>query len=56
MCHEWFIRRNRRRAEDEERVDEELRYLLDEREVSEPPLTVVENEPEERAEKERVEV
>ena len=40
MCHEW-MRRERRR---EERIDEELRYLLDEREHSEPPTTVVEHE------------
>ena len=53
MCHEWFTRRSRRREEDE-RFDEELRYLLDERDVSDPPLTVVENEPEETAEQERV--
>jgi hypothetical protein len=54
MCHEWFMRRKMRRDQ-EERFDEELRYLLDEREVSEPPLTVVEHEPEEPAESERVE-
>jgi hypothetical protein len=53
MCHEWFMRRERRR--EEERFDEELRYLLDEREVSEPPRTVVEHEPEEPAEPERLE-
>ena len=55
MCHEYFIRRARKRRE-EDRFDEELRYLLDEREVSEPPLTVVEQEPqEEGTEEERVE-
>jgi hypothetical protein len=27
MCHDWWMRRERRR---EERFDEELRYLLDE--------------------------
>jgi hypothetical protein len=55
MCHEFFIRRARKRSEDE-RFDEELRYLLDERELSEPPLTVVEHEPaEEPDETERVE-
>ena len=54
MCHEFFIRRARKR--EDERFDEELRYLLDEREVSEPPVTVVEHEPaEEPAEEERVE-
>jgi len=55
MCHEFFVRRARKRQEDE-RFEEELRYLLDEREVSEPPLTVVEEEPAEEAdETERVE-
>jgi hypothetical protein len=39
MCHERWTRRERRR---EERFDEELRYLLDERELSEPPAPVVE--------------
>ncbi len=53
MCHKWFARRERWR---EERFDEELRYLLDEREVSEPPATVVEHkDDEEPAEPERVE-
>ena len=46
MCHEWFMRRERRR---EERFDEELRYLLDERELSEPPATVVKHEVDEPA-------
>jgi hypothetical protein len=41
MCHDWWMRRERRR---EERFDEELRYLLDEREHSEPPAPVVEYE------------
>jgi hypothetical protein len=51
MCHDGWMRRERRR---EERIDEELRYLLDERERSEPPATVVEHEPEmEPAEPER---
>ena len=44
MCHEWFERRERRR---EERLDEELRYLLDETERREPPAPVMEREPEE---------
>jgi len=44
MCHDWFLRRDRRR---DERFDEELRYLLDEREESEPPTPVVEHDPEE---------
>jgi hypothetical protein len=41
MCHDWWSRRERRR---EERFDEELRYLLDEQERSEPPMPVVEHE------------
>src|SRR5919197_681070 len=41
MCHEWFMRRERRR---EERFDEELRYLLDEREHSEPATLIVEHD------------
>jgi hypothetical protein len=42
MCHEWWIRREKRR---EERFDEELRYLLaEEHELSEPPMPVVEHE------------
>jgi len=53
MCHEWFMRREKRR--EEERFDEELRYLLDEREVSEPPRTVVEHEEELVTEPERLE-
>jgi hypothetical protein len=54
MCHEWFMRRQRRREEED--FDEELRYLLDEREVSEPPVTVVEHEPDEQpADPERAE-
>jgi hypothetical protein len=39
MCHERWMRRERRR---EERFDEELRYLFDERERQEPPTPVVE--------------
>ena len=42
MCHDWWMRRERRR---EERFDEELRYLFDEREHSEPAAPVVEEEP-----------
>jgi hypothetical protein len=54
MCHEWFMRRQRRR---EERFDEELRYLLDEREESEPPVPVVEHDrDEEPADPKRIEV
>ena len=44
MCNDWWVRRESRR---EERFDEELRYLLDEREHSEPPAPVVEHEREE---------
>jgi hypothetical protein len=39
MCHERWTRRERWR---EERFDEELRYLLDEHEPSEPPAPTVE--------------
>jgi hypothetical protein len=39
MCNDWWVRRDSRR---EERFDEELRYLLDEREHAEPPAPVVE--------------
>jgi hypothetical protein len=45
MCHEWSRRRERRR---EERFDEELRYLLDERERNEPPAPVVEHDRDEQ--------
>jgi hypothetical protein len=41
MCHDWWMRRERRR---EERFDEELRYLLDEHEHERPPTPVVEHE------------
>ena len=42
MCHDWWMRREKRR---EERFDEELRYLLDEeRGGFEPPAPVVEHE------------
>lgn len=44
MCHERWMRRQRRR---EERFDEELRYLFDERERSEPPVPVVQHDREE---------
>ena len=40
MCNDWWVRRERRR---EERLNEELRYLLDEREHFEPPAPVVES-------------
>jgi hypothetical protein len=53
MCHDWWMRRERRR---EERFDEELRYLLDEMEQSEPPVPVVERERDEPMEPERVRV
>jgi hypothetical protein len=54
MCHERWTRRERQR---EERFDEELRYLLDERERSEPPTPVVERvRPEEPADRERLRV
>jgi hypothetical protein len=45
MCHERWMRRERRRDEE---FDQELRYLLDEREETEPPATVAEREPEEQ--------
>jgi hypothetical protein len=48
MCHESWTRRR------EERFEEELRYLLDERERPEPPTQVMEHEPDtEPAEDER---
>jgi hypothetical protein len=54
MCHDRWTRRERRY---EERLDEELRYLLDERERVEPPVHVVEHELDEQpAEPERVRV
>jgi hypothetical protein len=54
MCHEYWMRRQRRR---EERFDEELRYLFDERERPEPPAPVVEHELDEHpAEPERTRV
>jgi hypothetical protein len=39
MCHERWTRRQLRR---EKRFDEELRYLFDERERSDPPAPAVE--------------
>ena len=39
MCNDRWVRRERRR---EERLNEELRYLLDESEHFEPPAPVVE--------------
>ena len=45
MCHERWMRRERRRDEE---FDEEVRYLLDERERTEPPATIVEDEPDEQ--------
>lgn len=54
MCHEWSIRRERRR---ETRFDEELRYLLDERSAKdEPPQPVVEKRDSEPGDPERVRV
>jgi hypothetical protein len=41
MCHDLWMRWERR---SEERFEEELRYLLDEREPSEPPDPVLECE------------
>jgi hypothetical protein len=41
MCNDWRVRRESWR---EERFDEELRYLRDERVHSEPPAPVVEYE------------
>jgi hypothetical protein len=45
MCHERWMRRERRR---EERFDEELRYLVDERERTEPSTPVVEHDRDEQ--------
>jgi hypothetical protein len=54
MCHEWPARHERRQ---EARFDEELRYLLDESERSEPPAPVVEHERDELpADPERVRI
>jgi hypothetical protein len=46
MCQEWWTRREERRRE--ARLDEELRYLLDERERTEPPMPVVEHDRDEQ--------
>jgi hypothetical protein len=52
MCHEWSMRRERRR--EEERFDEELRHLLDEEPAhAEPPQPVVEQRDEEPSDPER---
>jgi hypothetical protein len=54
MCHERWTRLERRY---QERFDEELRYLLDERERVEPPVPVVEHDLDEQpAEPERLRV
>jgi hypothetical protein len=45
MCHESWMRRERRRDEE---FDMELRYLLDERDRVEPPATIAEEEPDEQ--------
>jgi hypothetical protein len=45
MCYERWMRRERRRDEE---FDEELRYVLDEREQAEKPTTIVEQEPDEQ--------
>jgi hypothetical protein len=47
MCHEWRMRRDRWR---DERFDEELRYLLDEEDRSQPPTPVVQEPDEEPSE------
>jgi hypothetical protein len=44
MCHDWWMRRERRR---EEQFDEELRYLLDEERERPGPVPIVEHDPEE---------
>jgi hypothetical protein len=54
MCHDWWIRRERRRHD---RFDEELRWLLDEDEHAEPAAPIVEHEhDEEPADPERIRV
>ena len=45
MCHEWWMRRERRR---DERFDEELRYLFDESVRPERPVPVVEHDGDEQ--------
>jgi hypothetical protein len=53
MCHDWWMRREKRR---EERFDEELRYLLDEEPLHrDPPAPVVERQ-EEPSDPERIPV
>jgi hypothetical protein len=55
MCEDWWIRREERRRE--RRFDEELRYLLDERERPEAPMHEVEHSRgDEPADPERVRV
>jgi hypothetical protein len=41
MCHDWWMRREKRR---EEQFDEELRYLLDEERERSAPAPIVEHE------------
>jgi hypothetical protein len=41
MCHDWWMRREKRR---EEEFDRELRYLLDEEEDRSQPTPIVEHE------------
>ncbi len=54
MCHDWWMRREKRR---EERFDEELRYLLDEEDRrARPPEPVVEHERDEPADPDRAPV
>ncbi len=51
MCHEWSMRRERRR---EERFDEELQHLLDEKPAyAEPPQPMVEKRDKEPSDPER---
>ena len=48
MCHDWWMRRERRR---EEQFDEELRYLLEEEGERPRPVPIVEHDrDDERAE------
>ena len=44
MCHDRWMRRWRSRDEE---LDDELRFMFDEREGSEPTAPVVEHEPDE---------
>jgi hypothetical protein len=41
MCHDWWMRREKRR---DEQFDEELRYLLDEEGERPGPVPIVEHE------------